>query len=48
MFVRALYTYDGSSTGSLSFNQGDILEVGDTLESGWWDGQLIDGPRGWL
>ena len=32
LFVRAIYGYDGSSTGSLSFQKGDIIEVITKLE----------------
>lgn len=47
MYVRALYDYDADDRTSLSFQQGDIIQVITQLESGWWDG-VIDGVRGWF
>lgn len=46
-FVRALFDFQGSDASSLSFRRGDIIEVLNTLESGWWDG-LLDDERGWF
>ncbi|KAF2490131.1 ras GEF [Lophium mytilinum] len=47
MYVRALYDYDADDRTSLSFRQGDIIQVITQLESGWWDG-VINGVRGWF
>ena len=47
MYVRALYDYDADDRTSLSFQQGDIIQVITQLESGWWDG-VINGVRGWF
>ena len=47
MYVRALYDYDADDRTSLSFRQGDVIQVITQLESGWWDG-IIDGVRGWF
>ncbi|KIW03734.1 uncharacterized protein PV09_05041 [Verruconis gallopava] len=47
MYVRALYNYDADDPTSLSFRQGDIIQVITQLESGWWDG-FINGVRGWF
>ncbi|KAL1304191.1 hypothetical protein AAFC00_000614 [Neodothiora populina] len=47
MYVRALYDYDADDRTSLSFQQGDIIQVITQLESGWWDG-IINGVRGWF
>ncbi|GAA6060607.1 hypothetical protein JCM10212_004586 [Sporobolomyces blumeae] len=48
-YVQALYAYTGSDSSSLSFRQGDIIEVLSTLESGWWDGIHCDSRvRGWF
>ncbi|THW07666.1 guanine-nucleotide dissociation stimulator CDC25 [Aureobasidium pullulans] len=47
MYVRALYDYDADDRTSLSFRQGDIIQVITQLESGWWDG-IIRGVRGWF
>ncbi|KAG5950113.1 hypothetical protein E4U53_005470 [Claviceps sorghi] len=47
MYVRALYDYEADDRTSLSFHQGDIIQVITQLESGWWDG-VINGVRGWF
>lgn len=47
MYVRALYDYDADDRTSLSFRQGDVIQVITQLESGWWDG-IIRGVRGWF
>lgn len=47
MFVRALYDYTADDKTSLSFRQGDVIQVITQLESGWWDG-VINGVRGWF
>ncbi|KAL8688534.1 MAG: hypothetical protein Q9218_005582 [Villophora microphyllina] len=47
LYVRALYDYDADDRTSLSFRQGDIIQVLTRLESGWWDG-IIHGVRGWF
>jgi son of sevenless-like protein len=46
-FVRALFDFSGQDTSSLSFKRGDVIEVLNTLPSGWWDG-LLDDERGWF
>lgn len=47
LYVRALYDYNADDRISLSFRQGDIIEVLTRLESGWWDG-VLRGVRGWF
>lgn len=47
MFVRALYDYVADDRTSLSFHQGDLIQVITQLETGWWDG-IINGVRGWF
>lgn len=47
LYVRALYNYDADDHTSLSFRQGDIIQVLTQLESGWWDG-VINDIRGWF
>lgn len=47
IYVRALYNYDADDHTSLSFRQGDIIQVLTQLESGWWDG-VINDVRGWF
>ena len=46
-FVRALFDFTGQDMSSLSFKRGDVIEVLNTLPSGWWDG-LLDDERGWF
>lgn len=47
MYVKALYDYEADDRTSLSFHQGDVIQVITQLESGWWDG-VINGVRGWF
>jgi len=47
LYVRALYNYDADDQTSLSFREGDIIQVLTQLESGWWDG-VINDVRGWF
>ncbi|KAI9649016.1 cell division cycle- protein [Ciborinia camelliae] len=47
MYVRALYDYEADDRTSLSFHEGDIIQVITQLESGWWDG-VINDVRGWF
>lgn len=47
MYVRALYDYEADDRTSLSFHEGDIIQVITQLDSGWWDG-VINGVRGWF
>ena len=47
LYVRALYDYDADDRTSLSFRQGDTIQVITQLASGWWDG-IIHGVRGWF
>ena len=47
LYVRALYNYESDDRTSLSFRQGDIIQVITQLTSGWWDG-VIKGVRGWF
>ncbi|KAL6712721.1 cell division cycle-related protein [Lecanora helva] len=47
LYVRALYDYDADDRTSLSFRQGDTIQVLTQLASGWWDG-IINGVRGWF
>ncbi|KAI1106882.1 ras GEF [Jackrogersella minutella] len=47
LYVRALYDYEADDRTSLSFHDGDVIQVITQLESGWWDG-VINGVRGWF
>lgn len=45
--MRALYNYTSEDPTSLSFAQGDVIQVITQLESGWWDG-IVHNQRGWF
>lgn len=34
--VVALYTYQGSECGDMSFNKGDVMEIIDDSDPDWW------------
>ncbi|ODQ68407.1 ras GEF [Nadsonia fulvescens var. elongata DSM 6958] len=46
--VVALYDYISDKPHSLAFKKGDIINVLLKLDSGWWDGVLKSGARGWF
>ncbi|KZO94615.1 SH3-domain-containing protein [Calocera viscosa TUFC12733] len=46
-FVRALYDYSATDAACLAFRKGDVIELLERMESGWWDG-LLNGERGWF
>ncbi|CAO3592691.1 unnamed protein product [Absidia cylindrospora] len=46
--AKALYPYTAKDTSSLTFERGDIIDVLCQLPSGWWDGLLRNGVRGWF
>ncbi|KAI7874098.1 ras GEF [Lichtheimia hyalospora FSU 10163] len=45
--VQARYPFNSNDPSSLSFQQGDFIEVLTKLDSGWWDG-WCNGVRGWF
>ncbi|KAJ3209702.1 hypothetical protein HDU67_005996, partial [Dinochytrium kinnereticum] len=47
IFVTALYDYAKPDDSGLSFKRGQIVQVHNQLESGWWDGSC-NGERGWF
>lgn len=47
VFVRALYAYTSLSLSELSFRAGQVIEIIERSESGWWDA-MINGERGWV
>lgn len=47
LYVKALYDYTADDHTSLSFREGDIIQVLNQLETGWWDGVIGD-VRGWF
>lgn len=48
LFVRAMYDYDADDHTSLSFRRGDVIQVLNQLETGWWDGVINNSVRGWF
>ncbi|KAL5332356.1 ras guanine nucleotide exchange factor domain-containing protein [Aspergillus crustosus] len=48
LFVRAMYDYDADDHTSLSFQRGDIIQVLNQLDTGWWDGVINGNIRGWF
>ncbi|KAL5000320.1 ras guanine nucleotide exchange factor domain-containing protein [Aspergillus recurvatus] len=48
LFVRAMYDYDADDHTSLSFRRGDVIQVLNQLETGWWDGVINGNVRGWF
>lgn len=47
-FVQADYPFTSPDGSALSFHRGDVIEVLTQLDSGWWDGLLVGGERGWF
>ncbi|KAJ9125105.1 hypothetical protein QFC22_000058 [Naganishia vaughanmartiniae] len=47
-FVQAEYPFTSPDGSALSFARGEVIEVLTQLESGWWDGLLVGGERGWF
>ncbi|KAG0836182.1 hypothetical protein G6F57_009894 [Rhizopus arrhizus] len=45
--VKANYAFESNDPSSLSFKEGDYIDVLCKLPSGWWDG-WCDGQRGWF
>ena len=50
VYVEAIYEYHAGDSAALNFSQGDIIQVIEVLESGWWHGVRndSDGARGWF
>lgn len=46
--VMAIYPYASDKPHSLSFNRGDTIYVLTKLGSGWWEGTLSSGVKGWF
>ena len=44
---RAKHAYTATVDGDVSFREGDIIVVVETLENGWWRG-VVDGQSGWF
>lgn len=46
--VMGVYPYASDKPHSLSFNRGDTIYVLTKLGSGWWEGALSSGQKGWF
>ncbi len=46
LYVRALHDYHAEDKTKISLRCGDIIQVVETNESGWWDG-IKNGSDGW-
>ena len=38
---RALWDYDPQSADEIALTKGDVLQVADVADDGWWDGTII-------
>ncbi|KAH7088939.1 hypothetical protein FB567DRAFT_619786 [Paraphoma chrysanthemicola] len=47
IFCQALYDHEDDDPKTLSFQEGDIIQVITMLNSGWHDG-VVNGKRGWF
>ncbi|KAI9331943.1 hypothetical protein BDR26DRAFT_869725 [Obelidium mucronatum] len=41
--TRALYQFDAEGPGELSIRKGDLINVVEEVDEGWWIGELADG-----
>ena len=47
-WARATYDYEGGGDGDLKLKKGDVIEVTNKLETGWWNGTVDGHNRGWF
>lgn len=47
-WARALYDFDDGHEENLKMKRGDVIEVTNKLETGWWNGSLDGHSRGWF
>ncbi|KAL2101663.1 hypothetical protein ACEWY4_003424 [Coilia grayii] len=47
IYCRSLYAFSGKHDQALKFEVGEIIELLQPLDNGWWEGK-IDGVRGWF
>lgn len=47
IYCRSLYAYSGEHDQALKFEVGEIIEVLQSPDGGWWEGE-IDEVRGWF
>ncbi|KAG0367837.1 hypothetical protein BC939DRAFT_532335 [Gamsiella multidivaricata] len=40
--VRALYNFEATGEGELSFQKGDIVRIIEEIDEGWWEGEMVD------
>jgi phage terminase Nu1 subunit (DNA packaging protein) len=46
--LRAKYSFKGENANELAFKKGDIIRLLAKDESGWAQGELEDGAKGWF
>jgi len=44
--VIALYNFKGTHEGELSFEEGDVIDLIQQINEGWWEGKLANDERG--
>ncbi|EKX40235.1 hypothetical protein GUITHDRAFT_113714 [Guillardia theta CCMP2712] len=42
LYAQAFSNFDGAEEGAMSLQEGDVVAVDDTSDSGWWLGRKID------
>ena len=38
--ATALYNYDGADENDLTFKKGDVIEITEKIDEGWWRGTM--------
>ncbi|XP_048102709.1 growth arrest-specific protein 7a isoform X2 [Alosa alosa] len=47
IYCRTMYAFSGENDRALKFEVGEMIELLQPLDGGWWEG-AIDGVRGWF
>ncbi|KAI1316717.1 hypothetical protein EDD11_009533 [Mortierella claussenii] len=40
--VRALYNFEATGEGELSLQKGDVVNIIEEIDEGWWEGEMVD------
>ncbi|KAF9577547.1 hypothetical protein BGW38_007168, partial [Lunasporangiospora selenospora] len=40
--VRALYSFEATAAEELSIQKGDVIQIIEEIDEGWWEGELMD------
>lgn len=43
-----LFEYEATKHDELTFKEGEIINVINQIDGGWWEGQKINGEVGWF